>query len=549
MKQIKYVIIILFAIQFSALADNYYVDQYHPSSDDANPGSQQLPFKTIQRGVDMAQPGDSVIIIGVPDPDLAEYSVSGNGISTIRDGSEGDIIFITAFTGHAVVLKGPGSSGNGIDLNHSYLHFKGLTFTDFKKAVEGYSAKSHIVIEKCEFTNTSETGLRLRNITNFIMRDCYVHHCFESGISLRGSSNCLFERVESSYNSDGLGESGDGDGFHSLDGDSINFIDCIARNNSEDGFDISSNGTLKNCISSGHTACNVKLWRRDNDNYAPKVMTIINALIYDAGQCGIKITNGPQLRLFSSVIYGNGEEGIAFRGVSISEEPAIVESEIVNNIIAENSNNATWAKGIDVKQSGPNVNKVTANYNLYYHNVNANSGLDSDNNYVSWKNPDFLDANNGDFHLKGSSPAINSGITNEAYQEFVELYGVDLKKDFEGNIRPVESIWDIGAYEYSMSTGFRNDGLIRPTSYSLSNYPNPFNPTTTISYELPITNYVELSIYDPIGQRVEILVDKKQSAGDYQVEWNGRGFASGIYLYRIKTEDGYVESRKMILIK
>ena len=106
-----------------------------------------------------------------------------------------------------------------------------LNISGFRKAVEGSTVKSNIIIENCEFTNTSETGLRLRNITHLTMRDCYVHHCFESGISLRGSSNCLFERVESSYNSDGQGESGDGDGFHSLDGDSINFIDCIHKKN------------------------------------------------------------------------------------------------------------------------------------------------------------------------------------------------------------------------------------------------------------------------------------------------------------------------------
>jgi hypothetical protein len=548
MKQIHQVIFLLFVLQLSGFAENYYVDQYHPSSDDANPGSQELPLKTIQQGVDRAQPGDSVIIIGVPDPDLADYSVSGNGISTVRDGSEGNMIFITAFPGHAVILKGPGSNGYGIELNHSYIHFKDLTFTDFKKAVEGYSTKSHIVIEKCEFTNTSETGLRLRNITNLTIRDCYIHHCFESGISLRGSSNCLFERVESSYNSDGQGASGDGDGFHSLDGDSINFIDCIARNNSEDGFDLSSNGTLKNCISSGHPACNIKLWRRDNDNYAPKTMTIINGLIYNAGQCGLKITNGPQLRLFSSIIYGNGEEGVAFRGVYISEGPAIVESEIVNNIIAGNSKNAEWAKGIDVKQSGPNVNKVTANYNLYYNNVNANSGLDSDNNAVTGMDPDFVNANNADFHLSSSSPAINTGITNEVYQSISALYGVDLTDDFDGAIRPYDNIWDMGAYEYSPSTGVHDGWLKTPSSYSLSNYPNPFNPKTIINYELKIINDVELNIYNLLGQKVAILVNERQNAGTYQVEWNASGFASGAYYYRLDAGD-FRAVKKMVLLR
>jgi hypothetical protein len=548
MKQIHQVIFLLFALQVSGFTDNYYVDQYHPSSNDANPGSQELPFKTIQRGVNLAQPGDSVIIIGVPDPELTEYSVSGNGITTVRDGSEGDEITIKAFKGHSVVIKGPGSLGNGIELNHSNLHFHDLTFTGFKKAVEGSATKNNILVENCEFTNTSETGLRLRNVSNFTMRDCYVHHCFESGISLRGSSHCSFERVESSFNSDGLGASGDGDGFHSLDGDSINFIDCIARNNSEDGFDLSSNGILKNCISSGHTACNIKLWRRDTDNYAPKTMTIINAIIYNAGQCGVKITNGPQLRLFSSVIYGNGEEGIAFRGVSISEDPAIVESEIVNNIITGNSKNAEWAKGIDVKQSGSNVNKVTANYNLYYNNVNANNGLDSDNNALTGKDPDFVDAGNADFRLNGSSPAINTGITDELYQSLNALYDVDLTRDFDDFARPYEDIWDIGAYEYSQSTGLQRDIRKMPASYSLYNYPNPFNPVTIINYEIAIMNDVELSVYNLHGQKIVTLVNSRQNAGTHQVEWYAKDFASGVYYYRLEAGD-YMDVKKMVLLK
>ena len=61
------------------------------------------------------------------------------------------------------------------------------------------------------------------------------------------------------------------------------------------------------------------------------------------------------------------------------------------------------------------------------------------------------------------------------------------------------------------------------------NYPNPFNPKTKINYEVKITNYVNLSIYNVIGQKVTTLVSEKQSAGSYQVEWNASKFASGVY--------------------
>jgi len=88
-----------------------------------------------------------------------------------------------------------------------------------------------------------------------------------------------------------------------------------------------------------------------------------------------------------------------------------------------------------------------------------------------------------------------------------------------------------------------------PKSYALhQNYPNPFNPITKINYQLPITNYVELSIYNLLGQKVATLVSKKQNAGYHQVEWNASGFASGVYYYQLVASD-YKEVKKMILLK
>jgi hypothetical protein len=252
--------------------------------------------------------------------------------------------------------------------------------------------------------------------------------------------------------------------------------------------------------------------------------------------------------LFSSVIYGNGEEGVAFRGVSISEGPAIVESELINNIIAGNSKNAEWAKGVDVKQSGPNINRVTANYNLYHNNVNANNGLDSDNNAVVGKDPEFVNANNADFHLNGSSPAINAGITDAVYQSLNALYSVDLTKDFDGATRPYEDVWDIGAYEYAQTTGFHQRTIKTPSSYSFYNYPNPFNPKTIINYELKIINDVELNIYNLLGQKVVTLVSERQKAGYHQVEWDASLFASGIYYYQLEAGD-FMDVKKMVLLR
>jgi hypothetical protein len=91
--------------------------------------------------------------------------------------------------------------------------------------------------------------------------------------------------------------------------------------------------------------------------------------------------------------------------------------------------------------------------------------------------------------------------------------------------------------------------------YLHQNYPNPFNPKTIINYELPITKYVELSIYNLLGQKVATLVSQKQKAGSHQVEWDASGFGSGVYYYRIEVIDlagrtgEFVDVKKMILTK
>jgi hypothetical protein len=89
-----------------------------------------------------------------------------------------------------------------------------------------------------------------------------------------------------------------------------------------------------------------------------------------------------------------------------------------------------------------------------------------------------------------------------------------------------------------------------PVRYALyQNYPNPFNARTIINYELPGTNYIELSIFNLLGQTVAILVSDKQDAGRYEVEWHSGSMTSGIYLYRLISADGFSETKKLVLLK
>jgi hypothetical protein len=88
-----------------------------------------------------------------------------------------------------------------------------------------------------------------------------------------------------------------------------------------------------------------------------------------------------------------------------------------------------------------------------------------------------------------------------------------------------------------------------PLTYSLGdNYPNPFNPVTTITYSIAHPGPVELTVFNLLGQVVAELVNEIQPAGEYSVQWQPKGIASGIYLYRLKAGD-FVETRKLVLVK
>ena len=70
-----------------------------------------------------------------------------------------------------------------------------------------------------------------------------------------------------------------------------------------------------------------------------------------------------------------------------------------------------------------------------------------------------------------------------------------------------------------------------------------------ISYQLPAISQVELSIYNILGQKIASLVNEKQPAGIYTVEWVATGFASGLYLYRLKTDKGFAQTRKLVVLE
>jgi len=87
-------------------------------------------------------------------------------------------------------------------------------------------------------------------------------------------------------------------------------------------------------------------------------------------------------------------------------------------------------------------------------------------------------------------------------------------------------------------------------SYHLfHNYPNPFNSTTRISFYIPQQGLVKLEVYDILGQRVAQLVNSEMDAGKYEIEYNAKNLASGVYIYLLNVKDKFFEAKKMMLLK
>jgi photosystem II stability/assembly factor-like uncharacterized protein len=98
-------------------------------------------------------------------------------------------------------------------------------------------------------------------------------------------------------------------------------------------------------------------------------------------------------------------------------------------------------------------------------------------------------------------------------------------------------------------TNIKDPVNLLPDNYILSqNYPNPFNPVTNIEFSVPSASFVKLVIFDITGREIETLVNAELKAGVYKIDWNAVNYPSGVYFYKVVTED-FIETKKMILVK
>jgi len=118
------------------------------------------------------------------------------------------------------------------------------------------------------------------------------------------------------------------------------------------------------------------------------------------------------------------------------------------------------------------------------------------------------------------------------------------------NIKSESSVLWQDSFYVDILSGLENRSVEMPTAFSLEqNYPNPFNPVTHIGFQIPKTANVTLKIFNMLGKEVATLVADRLNPGSYRYSFDGSNLASGVYYYRLNTNQGLVQTRKFMLIK
>ena len=252
--------------------------------------------------------------------------------------------------------------------------------------------------------------------------------------------------------------------------------------------------------------------------------------------------------VFNNTIFQENGNGCA-TGIGGSPEPGELfgSGRIVKHCIARN-NILEIGRSNVVSISYNSENRDNSyDYDLYDGLIPSNSeknGIKGNPTYVS--NAGYNSTTKtGNFQLTKDSPGYDAGIV---VNNFINNYcgnAPDIGADENGS----------ADFEYGVNASFLpQDGTGVSTSYFeksfilFDNYPNPFNPTTVISFALPKAVDVQLSVYNILGEKVTELVNKKMVAGNHSVNFTATNLSSGMYIYRLQAGN-FVSVKKMLLLK
>ena len=175
-------------------------------------------------------------------------------------------------------------------------------------------------------------------------------------------------------------------------------------------------------------------------------------------------------------------------------------------------------------------------------NVNVSMHLDVDPYTGYWSNQSQLN------ELVEYGPFTFECTVNDPRTRFNFGLGMNQGQVYIDAVKLVDLNW-----EDTHFTGIETKGIQAVSNYSLRNYPNPFNPTTSIEFTIPQVEHVNITIYNLLGEKVKSLVNGRRAAGTHTIQWDGRDdygniVNSGCYIYKIISGD-YTAAHRMLFLK
>ncbi|HSW54406.1 MAG TPA: FG-GAP-like repeat-containing protein [Ignavibacteriaceae bacterium] len=346
--------------------------------------------------------------------------------------------------------------------------------------------------------------------------------------------------------------------------------------------DYDNDGDLDILLTGWSGVLTSKIYRNNGDNtFTEQTGISLTGVCYSSSAWGDYDNDGDLDILLTGYINGGSVSKIYRNdgGNTFTEQTSIVLIPVVSGSVAwgDYDNDGDLDILLTGWTAGGTVSKIYRNNNITPNNLpnvpsNLHSVVSSQDVTFSWdKSSDNETPQNGlRYNLViGSAPnAVNilspMSDRNTGYRRVVNLgntnsnnswtiKGLDSAQTYYWSVQAIDNCFAASEFapEQSVLIASVEDEEINklPTEYEITqNFPNPFNPTTTLRYSIINPELVRIIIYDIMGKEVKTLVNEFKQAGSYEVQFDASEIVSGIYLYKIESSS-FVQTKKMILLK
>ncbi len=532
-------------------AGTYYVDN---AAADQGDGSFARPWRSINAALPNLFAGDTLYIRG----GQSKPQIYPEHLTLVNAGTPEHPIVIMAFPGEWVEIQGGGTTSI-VTLNKGGYVFENLVFNHLDGESDAIRIKSsYNVLRNCTIKNGKRDGIDIGRGDYNIIENCTLFD-FDTGTTQDAHGIVLDE---------GIGTIIRNNRIFDCSGDCIQIYSGTARwtvieNNelyttlgsgSENAIDIKttfgvmilgnvmygfrrSAGSQGNAVVIHHDADSVVM--RDNRIYDsnggiriggkpgdwPDHVILERNLVHDLVDEGRYSVDGYAIQLdglADLTMHNNTFANIPGPLFWIDSDGA-VDVDIRNNL---------FANGREFHGSQSNLRgNVLIDYNGWF---NCQERFDGEAHPIVGTDPMFVDPGAYDYRLQAGSPAIDAGDPS---------FGTNYPG---GRI-------DLGAFEFEQPTGFRAGADPLQDYLLLTNYPNPFNPLTTIEFFLPRSGWVQLEIFNIAGQKIRRLISAPMAAGTHRLQWDatdrtGQPVPGGVYFYRLILENQH-QTRRMVLLR